>query len=272
MIQRTQSITASFFFLLLTAIAEPAIIHRCDTLHIVISYGREVSLSGANDFFKVDSVSPGILSYPCSLSHRGIFFATTGGFASCTCCQNWSFGQPIPFYKSIVQIDWSRPLDIHNKDQFRKIDTTFSSSTGRCNLPEGVGSDNYIFCDIRPNDTNYLLVRAGTFYLNPLKPFEDGSIVFGNSVGQCKNMLVVDMYYQTDGSLDFSKANITLTKNSFNSDKFKAVHAIFYSDKIYDLQGHLISELNGNTPLKLPKGCYLKKAGGILQRFITVDP
>jgi len=41
MIQRTQSITASFFSSSSQLLLEPALSMRCDTLHIVISYGRD---------------------------------------------------------------------------------------------------------------------------------------------------------------------------------------------------------------------------------------
>jgi hypothetical protein len=88
----------------------------------------------------------------------------------------------------------------------------------------------------------------------------------------CNNMLIVDMYLQTDGSLDFSKAMITPVNKPLCPVKLKPIPEIASSDKIFDVQGRVVKVFDGKTPLKLWNGCYFKKSGARLQRFLSITP
>jgi hypothetical protein len=262
--QRMQPVMV-FVVFIFVAVAQAVIIHQRDTLHILSKYGREISIT--NDLkFKVDSISPGVYSYPCSLSHTGIFFATNSAFPACPCCPKWSIGSPVPFFRLLSNITLSRPLILNDTNLFEKIDTFNHSS---CVLPTAKFGDFLIFTNrfSLPTST-YLLVQVGTYYLNNLKPTETGGGDMGYPFETCRNMLVVDMYYQTDGSLDFSKANITSINSSYRPGKFKAAGAISSSVKVFDLQGHLILKRNDNTPLILPHACYFIKSGTRLEKYL----
>jgi hypothetical protein len=262
--QRAKLATA-ILFLTLFSVPQSFIIYQCDTLNILKKYGREVSVTNVLDF-QVDSSA-----YPCSLSNKRIFFANLGTVYLCGCCPTWSVNSPRPFYTFSSGINLSTPIILLNNPNIHKVDS--SNSHGTCGLPTMNSREFCVFFHINPlKDTNYVLVRIGNCYLNSTKPHDNANYDMLDRPGNfsCNNMLIVDMYLQTDGSLDFSTAHITTETKPSILVKLKLIPEITVSDKIYDVQGHAVKVFKGKTPLKLRNGCYFKKSGSRLERFLFV--
>jgi hypothetical protein len=266
MTSQRAKLIVGFLVLGFFSVPQSFIIHQCDTLNILNKYGREVSVTNALQF-QVDSSA-----YPCSLSNRRIFFANLGTVYLCECCPTWSVNSPHPFYTFSSVINLSTPIILLNNPNIHKVDS--SNSYGACGrLPTMNNRGFCIFIHINPSkDTNYVLVRIGNDYLNSSKPHDIASEDTHGYPGSfaCNNMLIVDMYLQTDGSLDFSTAHITSVNKPSSLVKLKQVPEILSSDKIFDVQGNAVKAFNGKTPLKLRNGCYFKKSGSRWERFLFV--
>ncbi|HUI91909.1 MAG TPA: hypothetical protein VLX68_06640 [Chitinivibrionales bacterium] len=262
-------IYALLFVVGLISFSQSALVHQRDTLHILNAYGRGVYFSNTmGGQLMVDSVASNMGAMPCSLSYKEIFFAVLGGMYACPCCPTWSIGSARPFFRSASkQINWSSPLSLTDSLQFRICDTS-SPNSRYCTLPEAIpnsDADNififgttsiFVF-------TTYVLVRVDTLYLDPAKPTQTFGGQLGYPVETCKNMLVVDIYVQPNGSTDFSGAQITSTLFPSNRERgTKYLMAKTYSSfQLFDLQGRAVSFICDGTHGHVPCGCYLEKRG-----------
>jgi hypothetical protein len=275
-----KSAYALLFIVSIATVSQSALIHQRDTLHILSTYGRGASFSanGGGQFI-IDSIGPLWSSYPCSLSYKGIFIASLGGFFACPCCPTWSIGSPRPFYRPEwpPTINWSAPLRLTDSLQFSKFDT--SKSQYYCSLPQAIPNSFYdsiyVFSTTSVfNRPTYLLVRVVALYLNPAKPTQTGGGALGYPVETCKNMLVVDLFLQTDGSTNFSGAQITpiLVPNRQAREEKRSLLEASTVSQVYDLQGRSVSIARNGTPSHIPPGCYLQKYGAGLKKLAVINP
>jgi hypothetical protein len=261
------------FILCITTITQASLIFHRDTLHILSKYGREVSYS-AEKGFKVDSVAPGINVYPCSLAHGGFFFASLGNFPTCPCCPRWSIGSSHPFYRSIVtNINLSAPLRLTDSLQFRKCDTSRSGSY--CNLPQSGYNNIYIFSYSSKSKVIWnLLVQVKKLYLDEAKPTQTRGGDMGYPFETCENMLVVDLYLQTDGSTNFRGAELTPILMEPHSqariNPKTAENSLAF--QLFNLQGRAVSFPKFGASSRVPRGCYIKKCGTRLNKLALVNP
>ena len=257
-------------------VSQATLIHHRDTLHILSAYGREVSFSAnPGNKFIIDSVTTINRPFPCSLSIPGIFFAWLGDLPTCPCCPRWALGSSRPFYSPISAIDWSAPLHLTDSLHFRKIDT--SRSDGYCYFPmatPNMNGDIFIFSTTSIlNRTIYLLVHVYAFFLDQREPTQTSGGSLGYPIETCKNMLAVDLNLQTDGSTDFSGASITpiqFTKHYAVAEPHKA--EISSSFQLFNLQGRLASFTQAGACKYIPHGCYLKKSGTRLSKWVLINP
>jgi hypothetical protein len=251
---------AVLFIVSIATVSQSALIHHRDTLHILSTYGREVSVQG-NIQFSVDSIPTD--GNACSKSRSGIFFASLECYPVCPCCPTWSFSSSRPFYfLNKTQINWSIPLNLAN---FYKIDSSKS-----CLFCANPFYTIFIFSNTTiPNITTYVLVQVDTFYLDTRKPTRTGGGALGYPLETCKNMLVVDLYLQPDGSTDFSGAGIVPVIKNVGAARHTA--ALYSAFKYYDLQGRAISFARDGTRAHVPHGCYFRKSGNILEKNIMMN-
>lgn len=251
---------------LLSSLSEAALLYHRDTLNILSRFGREVSVSEQGRFV-VDSIIPGEASYPCSVKHSGIFFASLGMFPVCPCCPSWTIGAPRAFYtaKRNHNINWSIPLELNNTLFFSKLDTNKTTET--CYLPKTGDNQFLVFTHLASNNKiNYLLVHVIRAYVDPSKPTMQGGGALDYPLTTCDNMLVVEMWLQTDGTTNFKDAGLTST---FSKPKILMSNQAILSRndncKWYTLQGNVVTDLK---PQKMPQGCYLIKNGSLLKKQV----
>jgi hypothetical protein len=267
---------AVLFIINIATFSHSALVFHRDTLHILSNYGREVSFSAKSGQFTIDSIVPGRGAYPCSLSHKGIFFASLGGFYACPCCPTWSIGSSRPFYRVLKsQVNWSAPLILSDAGQFRKSDT--SKSYG-CYLPQAIPNSYdgniFIFSTELLSRTGYLLVRVDTLYLDLKKPTQTGGGDLGYPFETCKNMLVVSLYLQTDGSTNFAGAQITpiLVPDNQTRGVKRPLPEAATSSRLYTLQGRSVTIGPNGTYAQIPRGCYFVKCGNGLKKQVLFNP
>lgn len=268
---------AGLFLFIAACISESTIIHHRDTLHILSNYGREVSFTKSGTF-KIDSISPGGYTYPCSLSHSGIFFVTLGGFYVCPCCPSWSIGSSRACYtqRYVTKINFNVPLVLSDTNLFRKYDTLRSAYS--CDLPKlhgtSTGSNIFIFTEnSQASRPRYVVVVVDTLYLDRTKPTIIGGGSLGYPLETCKNMLVVDMYLQTDGTTNFREAFHT----GINDRAGRRVAAAKMSEPLsgiqyVTLQGRTMPSLMHKKPASFPQGCYFLKNGNVLKKKVLINP
>jgi hypothetical protein len=260
---------------LLLSANHAALLHKRDTLHILSSFGREVSFLPSNTF-KVDSIKPGLHQYPCSLSHTGIFFASLSVFPTCPCCPSWAIASARPFFKSARRdINWSSILDLKDSTKFIKIDTS-GQSYNQCLLPTAHDLSPYIFSNTTGStNTTYLLVNVMKAYTDLKKPTISEGGDLGYPVETCVNMLVVDMWLQTDGTTNFQGVQLVSTYSNPKTQSRQTTVVSFTEaphQHVYDLKGRCISFSTKRKSSDVPQGCYFIKDGLHLKRVVLITP
>lgn len=246
--------------------AAPLLYHR-DTLNILRSFGREVSVTEQGRFV-VDSIIPGDIFYPCSVKHTGFFFASLLKLPVCPCCPLWSIGAPRAFYiaQNNNNINWSLPLVLNNTAIFSKLDV--NKTEDKCYLPITSSDHFLIFTDsIIKNKVNYLLVHVIKDYLDASKPYQEGGGAMDYPRTICNNMLIVEMWFQPDGTPNFNGVQFTST---LPPPRITGSNPIIPShkekDTWYNLQGNVIADIKSPN---MPRGCYLLKYGSILKKQVV---
>jgi hypothetical protein len=258
------------------SLCQGALLHHRDTLHIMSAFGREVSFSVQNQF-NVDSINLGTSEYPCSLSHAGIFFVSLGYFPTCPCCPTWSIASARSFYSpKKANVNWAASLDLNDSAKFFKFDTTRLYEGAPCHLPKVGGPDYKPFVFINTagfTKTTYLLVNVMGSYIDQKKPTQTGGGDLGYPVRTCTNMLIVDMWLQTDGSANFAGASITSIGGAQAPSGIVSLPLARPSHlQLYDLRGRSLSSTVNGRPFAAPQGCYLVKDGQILRKRAMIAP
>jgi hypothetical protein len=211
-------------------------------------------------------------NYPCTSQHKGVFFASLGAFPVCPCCPTWTISAQRPFYCPVSNnTNWSAPLKLKDSLQFRKID--FNKSTSQCLLPKTNNSFMIFSNPTLPNDTTYLLVHALGSYVDGSKPTQQGGGSLGCPLTTCINMLIVDMWLQTDGSTNFKDADLTSIRESqkplsvTSKKESQNVHI-----QVYNLQGIPLSGLMNKKSNNISHGCYVIKNGSLLKKQVILTP
>jgi hypothetical protein len=252
----------------LSSLSQATLLYHRDTLNILSRFGREVSVTEQGRFV-VDSIIPGVYSYPCTTEHKGIFFASLSMFPTCPCCPSWSIGSPKAFYRSYsYNLNFSEPLNLNDTEIFTKLDT--SKTTSGCALPRAVGNAYLVFTNSTVGaKTTFLLVHVIKAYVDPLKPTQEGGGDLGYPRTTCNNMLIVEMYFQTDGSTNFKGAGFT---SALSNQKISSINPVTRSQKEirkwYDIQGNVVSDHNSRN---MTEGCYLLKNGSSLKKQVCIN-
>jgi hypothetical protein len=254
--------------------AQATILHICDTLHILSASGEGYLV--AQNYYWKDSINIQLRSgdlYPCTTRTDLTFFATAGNFPVCPCCPSWMLGSPRPFYElwgQLSGVDWTPPLNLQ-KNNFQMVDST---KTYVCSYPKS-SRQICIFRNIDANKTTYMLVSVAGTFLNTAWQFQTSGGQLGYPVQQCSNALIVDIYTQTDGTLNFAGIFNTPAINRRNIENpFTAAEGAA-PWQLFDLQGRRV--MSQPTPT-LPgkrfgenlRGCYLARtAAGMKKVFFS---
>jgi hypothetical protein len=163
-------------------------------------------------------------------------------------------------------------LDLKDSTRLIKIDT--SKNNAPCLLPTAHGLSTYVFSKVSGTaQITYMLVNVMEEFTDPKKPTISGGGDLGYPERTCINMLVVDMWLQTDGTPNFQGAQLVSTYDKqpkTQSNSTVASLTALSNQHVYDLKGCSISLSKKQKSFDVPQGCYFVKDGPQLKRLVLI--